>query len=77
MDGQDVPHTSSLRRCTRFVKTPTGRLGGGYSGFQLTRMIEWLQKSKPQKFPRASNETQENPWTKINPQKNRIPDFQA
>ena len=60
MDGQDVPRTSSLRHCTGYVKTPTGR-PGGYSGFQLTRMIEWLQKSKPQKFPRASNETQENP----------------
>ena len=42
---------------------------GECSGSQVTRMIEWLQKSKPQKIPRASNETQENPWTKINPQK--------
>ena len=42
---------------------------GEYSGFQVRRMVKWLQKSKPQKIPRASNETQENPWTKINPQK--------
>ena len=28
MEGQDVPRTSSLRHCTRFVKTPTGRPWG-------------------------------------------------
>ena len=49
-------------------ENPQGE-AGEYSGFQVRRMIEWLQKSKPQKIPRASNETQENPWTKINPQK--------
>ena len=27
----------------------------GYSRFQVTGMIEWGQKSKPQKIPRASN----------------------
>ena len=37
----------------------------GYSGFQVTGMIEWGQKSKPPKIPRASNKTQKIPWTKI------------
>ena len=27
---------------------------GGYSGFQVTGMIEWSQKSRPKKIPRAS-----------------------
>ena len=35
--------------------------GGGYSRFQVTGMIEWGQKSKPKKFPRASNKTPKNP----------------
>lgn len=39
--------------------------GGGRGVLWMT---QWLQKSKPQKIPRASNETRENPWTKINPQ---------
>ena len=29
---------------------------GGYSGFQVTGMIEWGQNSKPKKMPRASKE---------------------
>ena len=37
---------------------------GEYSGFQVTGMIEWGQKLKPQKIPRVSNKTQKNPWTK-------------
>ena len=37
--------------------------------FQVTGMIEWGQKSKPQKIPRASNKTQKIPWTKLKPQK--------
>ena len=37
---------------------------GGYSGFQVTWMIEWSQKSRPKKILRASNKTQKNPWTK-------------
>jgi len=32
--------------------------------FEVTGMIEWGQKSKPQKVPWASNKTQKNPWTK-------------
>ena len=39
--------------------------GGGESGLQVTRMIKWGQKSKPKNFPRASNKTEKNPWTKI------------
>ena len=38
--------------------------GGGDSEFQVTRMIEWGQKSKPKTIPRASNKTQKNPGTK-------------
>ena len=37
---------------------------GGYSGFQVTGMTEWGQKSKPQKITRTSNNVQKNPWTK-------------
>jgi len=33
-------------------------------------MIEWGQKSKPQKIPRASNNTQKNPMPKIPSLKN-------
>ena len=32
-----------------------GGEGGGYSRFQVTRMIEWGQKSKPPKIPREHN----------------------
>ena len=48
-----------LLRNTHQVSTP-----GGYSEFRVTGMIEWGQKSKPKKIPRASNKTQKNPWTK-------------
>ena len=42
-----------------------GVVGGrGYSGVQVTEMIEWEQKSKFQKIPRASNKTPKNSWTK-------------
>ena len=47
--------------------------GGGYSGFQVTGMIEWSQKSRPKKIPRASSKTQKNPWTKNWPPKNPKP----
>ena len=36
----------------------------GYSGFQVTGMIEWSQKSRPKKISGASSKTQKNPWTK-------------
>ena len=42
---------------------------GGYSRFQVSRMIGWGQKSKPKKIPRASNKAQKIPGSKINPQK--------
>ena len=32
--------------------------GGGYSGFQVTVMIEWSQKSRPKKIHRVSSKTQ-------------------
>ena len=41
------------------IQSEEGR--GEYSGFQVTGMIEWGQKSKPKKIPRASNKFQENP----------------
>ena len=50
---------------------------GGYSGFQVTGMIEWGQKSKPKKIPRASNKTKKIPGPKINLQKNPIQNFTA
>ena len=34
--------------------------GGGYSGFQVTGMIKWGQKSKPRKIPSACNKTIKN-----------------
>ena len=46
---------------------------GGYSGFQVTGMIKWSQKSRPKKIPRASSKTQKNPWTKNWPPKNPMP----
>ena len=51
--------------------------GKGYSRFQVTGMIEWGQKSKLQKIPRASNTTQKNPWTKNLTQKNLMPHYVA
>ena len=39
--------------------------GGGYSGFQVTGMIKWGQKSKPKKIPRASNKTPKIPLIKL------------
>ena len=48
--------------CTKRVQR--GWAPGGYSGFQVMGMIEWIQKSRPKKIPRASSKTQKNPWTK-------------
>ena len=45
----------------------------GYSGFQVTGMIEWSQKSRPNKIPRASSKTQKNSEPKINPQNIQAP----
>ena len=47
-----------------WTRAQGGGGGGGYTGFQVTGMIEWSQKVKTQKIPRASNKTQKNPWTK-------------
>ena len=47
-----VNHFGNLRK---------GRPQGGYSGFQVTGMIEWSQKSRPKKISRASSKTQKNP----------------
>ena len=49
---------------------------GGFSGFQKTGMIEWGQKSKPKKIPRASNKPLKIPGPKCTP-KNFMPNFQA
>ena len=43
----------------------------------MTRMIEWGQKSKPPKIPRASNKMQKNSWTKISPLRNPMLNFRA
>ena len=37
----------------------------GYSGFQVTGMIEWGQKSKPKKVLWASNKTKKMPVPKL------------
>ena len=34
--------------------------GGGCSGFQVTGIIKWGQKSKPKIIPKAFNKTQKN-----------------
>ena len=47
---------------------------GGYSGFQVTGMIEWGQKSKPKKIPRASKEPKKSLDQKLTPQ-NPMPNF--
>ena len=53
------------------VRSPRGRGEGGgrgYSEFQLTGMIEYGPRSKPQKIPRASNK---NLNQKLTPKKSR------
>ena len=56
---------------SQFYGLPFGKVAasmtspqGGYSGFQVTGMIEWSLKSRPKKIPRTSSKTQKNPWTK-------------
>ena len=39
-------------------------LGGGCSGFQVTGIIKWGQKSKPKIIPKAFNKTQKNSRSK-------------
>ena len=38
--------------------------GGRYSGFQVTGIIKWGQKSKPKIIPKAFNKTQKNSRSK-------------
>ena len=52
----------------------------GYPGLQVTGMIEWSQKSRPKKLPRASSKTQKIPgskMSKINPQKSDAVAFKS
>ena len=53
-----------------WVEAPTeeGR-GRGGGGDTPDWMLEWRQKSKAPKIPRAYSKTQQNPWTKILPPK--------
>ena len=37
----------------------------GYSGFKVTRVIKWGQKSKPQQIPRPKINLQKNPMAKL------------
>ena len=53
------------------------RRGGGYSGFQVTGMIEWEQNSKTKKISTASNNPPKIPGPKFQPPKNPMPNFQA
>ena len=48
---------------------PGGRDGGGYSGFQVTGIIEWGQKSKPKKSLQLPTKPEKILGPKINPQK--------
>ena len=50
--------------CTDFANEVVCFMPRGVLGFQVTGMIEWEQKSRPKKIPRASNKTPKNPWTK-------------
>ena len=40
---------------------------GGHSGFQVTGMIEWGQKSKPKQIPRTSKEPKKSLDQKLTP----------
>lgn len=54
--------THNFCTCVTYLTQEREEGGGqGYSGFQMTGMVEWVQKSKPEKFPEASNKTQKNP----------------
>ena len=65
--------------CSNLHKRPGGVRGvRGYSGFQVTGMIEWGQKSKPNKILKASyNPPPKIPGLKHNPPKNPMPNFRA
>ena len=48
-DGVDDDDDDGCTFCSNLHKRPGG-VKGGYSGFQVTGMIEWGQKSKLKKF---------------------------
>ena len=52
--------------CNKRLSTWLAYGQGGYLGFQVTRMIEWEQTSRPKKIPRASNKTKNIPGPKTN-----------
>ena len=43
--------------------------GRGYSGYQVTGIVEWGQKSKPQKIPGPKINPQKIPWKISDPLK--------
>ena len=49
--------------------------GWEYSGFQVTGVIEWGQKSKPKKILRASNKTPKKSLDQKLTPKNPMPNF--
>ena len=61
-------------QCTGLNKLPLPP-GLGYSGFQVTGMIEWGQKSKPKKILRASNKIPKKSLDQKLTQKNPMPNF--
>ena len=56
----------------------TAPRGGGYTGFQVTGMIEWGQKSGPKrKTLGLPTKPKKIPGPKINPQENPMPNFRV
>ena len=74
-----LPDKSGYGQVTSACVVPGDGGGGGvgYSEFQVTGMIEYGQRSKLKKNPRASNKTQKVPEPKINPPKNPVRNFRA
>ena len=57
---------------------PRGEGEGEFSGFQVTGMIAWGQKSKPQKIPAASNnQNPKKPLDQNLTPKNPMPNFRG
>ena len=59
----NVESVATVPRCV-YVCGWVGGGGEGYFGSQVTGMIEWGQKAKPKKIPRASKKPPKNRWTK-------------
>ena len=76
-----LPDKSRYGQVTSACVVQGGGGGGGCGGwfleFQVTGMIEYGQRSKLKKNPRASNKTQKIPEPKINPPKNPVGNFRA